>query len=636
MSVFYASAMITIMALVLFGAVIPLGGVNPILIIPALFFTTLLVLASAGKKLLHDNKEATSHRAQPMDWAVVCFLAYSVGRYFTSPFEYEARNELLQVILCGLVYLTAANEFFRARDRTVFIAAIIILAVFQSAYGMWQAFTYSDSILFWERPESYNGRGSGTFVCPNHLAGFLELALGLIVARAVIVRRESRSVEKSVIIKVLVIYAAIMAVAGVLVSFSRAGMAATVVGLSALVFLGEWRWRAGLARAAVALVVLGFMGFMLWNVHPIRDYLLKTFPVDEKTRTVSLRDPSVGGRVMMWTGTLKMIQDTPWFGTGIGSWQWIYQQYKKPDVTASEPDYTHNDYLNLAADYGLAGAALMLAVFVCFFRHALAVAKNAETSEQRAFAIGAMISVISILVHSWFDFNLHIPANSILLAAIMGFTGAMTDPKRVRQLHPPSRVPALAMAVVMLMACGLAVRMHVPTVLGFHYTDMGNAAAVDLEYESAFANYQRASNSDPKYARPHIKTGDIYLSQANWRKGMPRSEERRSLAQKAIEAYEAALRLNPYQAYVRVSLARAYELAGEDDLALRNYKQAIETAPINAYAHYMLGCFYRDRGRDEEASGFFSKADEYFCYGEPIFQINAWEARERQGSAQPK
>jgi len=277
-------------------------------------------------------------------------------------------------------------------------------------------------------------------------------------------------------------------------------------------------------------------------------------------------------------------------------------------------------------------------VFICFFRHAWRISRTAESSDQRAFAIGAMVSVISILAHTGFDFNLHIPANSLLLAAIMGFTAAMGgQQRRVPNTHQTAKPYArYALGFAVLCVCGIGVRHFLPTVLAFHHTDLGNGAKVELDYETAFAQYERASALDPKYPKPHIKTGDIYLSMANWRKGPAKAGERRSLAHKAIQAYERALSLNPLQAYVRVSKARAHELAGEDELALRNYQQAIETSPINAYAYYMLGCYHRDRGQDEQALPAFENANKYFNYTDPTFQMNAAEALERRGTAQPR
>ena len=632
MSGVFAGAMMTIMALVVFGAVIPLGGVDPILLSPAFALIILLAVLWAGKTVVSRDATPTN---RALHWAVLSFLTYAVIRYFTSPFEYEARLELFQVGLCGLVYFVAANQFHRRRDRTFFVVALMILAVFESSFGMWQAFTQSDAVFYWERP-GYTGRGSGSYICPNHLAGFLEMVLGLVVARAAFLRHESRSVERTVILKVLAIYVAAMAIMGILATLSRSGWAATLIGLVALVFLGDWRLRFSLPRLALVSAIVAFMGFVLWNVEPIHNYLLKTFPVDSKTQTVSLTDPTLGGRRLMWAGTIKMIEDYPLFGVGVGAWQWIYQRYKDFRLY-SEPDYPHNDYLNLAADYGLIGFAIMLAVFACFFRHAWRIAKRTQKSEHRAFAIGAMISIISLLVHSFFDFNFHIPANSLLLAAIMGFTAAMEDPEE-RPVQSKAALPFARYFVggAVLVICGIGIRFFIPTALAFHFAEKGESAKWDINYEEAFADYQRASVLDPNYPKPHIDTGEIYLSSARWRMLPARQAERRELAHKAIQSFERALALNPTLAYVLVSKARAHELAGEDDLALKTYQKAIEVAPFNAYAHHTLGAFYRDRGEDQKALEAFEKANLYLSYSEPAFQTEEWEMRQRRGTAQPK
>jgi hypothetical protein len=278
----FAGAMTTVMALVVFCAVIPLGGVNPILLAPAFGLVLILSVIWAGR--LFVSKEFTWNKS-PMHWPMLVFLAYSTVRYFTSPYEYESRNELFQIGLCGLLFFVASQQFHHRQDRAWFVATLAVIAVFQAAFGMWQAFTHSDAIFHWERTEAYSGRASGTFVCPNHLAGFLELLLGLLLARAAIVRRESQSIERAVVLKVLIIYAALMAVAGILVSQSRAGWAATVAGLVALVFMGEWRFRSFLPRVALVSAVLAVMGVLLWNVAPVRSYIFKPVSVGNTPQT---------------------------------------------------------------------------------------------------------------------------------------------------------------------------------------------------------------------------------------------------------------------------------------------------------------------------------------------------------------
>jgi O-antigen ligase len=570
-----------------------------------------------------------------MHWPVLIFLAYAVVRYFTSPFEYEARNELFQVGLSGLIFLVAAHQFQHRGDRAIFIAVLAVLAVFQSGYGMWQAFTHSDVVFSWERPETYNGRGSGTFICPNHLAGFLEMILGLLVARAAMVRRESQSMERTVILKVLIVYSAAMAILGIVVSLSRSGWLATVVGLSAFAFLGSWSLRVTLQRVALVFGLLAFMGFVLWNVAPVRNYVVKTLSGNDQSQTLSLRDSTLGGRTMMWSGSLKIIREYPVWGGGIGSWQSYYQRYQDRELL-SEPDYAHNDILQLAADYGLVGAIIMTAVFVCFFCHASRVARQAKSSEERAFAVGAMVSVIAILVHSWFDFNLHIPANSFLLAAIMGFTAALGHQPKLEPSSPVRPYLRYLLGVAVLSICAVGLRFFVPTLLAFHYRWQGSSAKLDLEHDKASAWFKRASALDPKYPLPYIQSGDLSLDAANWRRGPAKADERRALAREAVQAYERALALNPFQARVWVSKARAHELAGEDDLALQNYQQATQAAPGNGYTHYMLGCFYRTHGDEEKAAEAFTKAGHTYGYNPDPAWLDIWRAKAEGDTPQSK
>src|SRR6185503_6312483 len=104
----------------------------------------------------------------------------------------------------------AASYFHRPRDRAFFLIVLMILAVFEAGYGIWQALTNSGWVFFWERPPLYQGRASGTFIYPNQFAAFLELALGLVLARAAYVSRESASTERSVLLKVGTVYVVLM------------------------------------------------------------------------------------------------------------------------------------------------------------------------------------------------------------------------------------------------------------------------------------------------------------------------------------------------------------------------------------------------------------------------------------------
>lgn len=164
-------AMVATMALFVFTAIGLLGGVNPLLAAPAIALLLLLCVSWIGGNV-QSRKQSWSWTS--LDAAVGIFLAYAGIRYLSSQLEYEARNELISITCCALAYFISAKEFCSKEHRKLFLILLLTFALLQAGFGIWQSFTKSNAIFHWERPELYNGRGSGTFVCPNHLAGFSQ------------------------------------------------------------------------------------------------------------------------------------------------------------------------------------------------------------------------------------------------------------------------------------------------------------------------------------------------------------------------------------------------------------------------------------------------------------------------------
>jgi len=589
--------MIILMALAVFFGVMALGGVTPELALPSFALVSLMGLLWAGRLV---SGSATHWKRSPINWPAAVFLVYAIGRYILSPIEYDARIELFQIGACVLIYFIAVNHFHHRFDRQVFLWTLMALAVFQSSYGLWQVGTNSDAVFGWERPDVYRGRASGTYICPNHMAGFLEMALAMILAHVVVTRRSAKSLERSVLAKVGLAYVALMALLGIAFSFSRAGWITTFLGLLLLFGWGMSARRASWMKYSIATLIVVVLLGLAWSMEPIRNRLLGSFSPAAVESQGALKDPSLGGRTYMWAGTLKILKEYPVFGSGGGSWQWLYQKYRH-HFLVTHSDYAHNDILQLASDYGLVGFGIMLAVFIGFFRHAYWLSRPAHPSEIRAFAIGAIVAVTVLLIHSWFDFNMHIPANAILLAAILGFTAAI--PEREERYGRINLTPAarFSLAAGLLLFIGIGGWFYARTAVASLFVDLGQTAKSQLGYDAALNYFSRAQALDPKSPRPWLRTGDTYRSQSNWRLGPEKLAERTGLARQAIDAYLRSLQLNPYQSEAHLGLGRAYALAREPDNALKHLLLATELDPSNSYAHYTLGSFYRDRGELQKA-----------------------------------
>jgi O-antigen ligase len=620
----YDSAMILIMALLVFGIVLALGGVTPELLAPS-FFLGLLLLVIWGGRILFRSEQPL--KRSPMHLPGLLFLGYALARFLTAPIEYEGRVEMFQLALCAAVYFICANEFRSPTHRRALVFLLAALAVFESMYGIWQAVTKTDAIFHWVRSESYRGRASGTYVCPNHLAGCLEIILGLIVARLALVKMEVASFEQSMIIKVGLIYAMLVSAAGIIFSQSRGGWVAATGGLVLLTIWGRKFSVNALLRLTALVVVLAGIAALVLTSETGQRRLAETFKRDAPSGELRLRDLTLGGRIVLWTGTWQMIKEAPVFGTGPGTWQWLYQPHKEARLKA-RAEYAHNDYLNLLSDYGIIGTLLVAWFFVGFYRQAWILSRADQLLEQRAFAVGAVAAVTAILIHSAFDFNLHIPGNAVLLAAIMGTMTAMDD-KAVRypaRIIRRGRFALAAAALAVSIACGV---LFVPTVISAHYADLGWGYKGRLEYEAALHYYRKAIAADLKSPQPQIRLGEIYLVQTSLRVGPEKEAQRRELALLAVEAFDHALRLNPFLVAAWLGRARGFEMANDEAQALDSYQKALQVDPVNPSAYFRIGWIYRNRGDQAKAEAAFEESQRLRDIEDMGAQLNLHDLRNR-------
>jgi len=118
------------------------------------------------------------------------------------------------------------------------------------------------------------------------------------------------------------------------------------------------------------------------------------------------------------------VKDFPLWGTGLGSFKYVLLNYRhKVDILMVDGvprqanwNYAHNDYLQLLVECGLLGLLLAGWAIMLWVRQFLAGLKKTLAPEDRILRCGLGCSVIAMLIHSFVDFNLHIPANAFLFA----------------------------------------------------------------------------------------------------------------------------------------------------------------------------------------------------------------------------
>ena len=84
--------------------------------------------------------------------------------------------------------------------------------------------------------------------------------------------------------------------------------------------------------------------------------------------------------------------------------------------------HAHNDYLEYLVELGLVGTILLLGTIVYLAVQSFLAWKERRNPEAKGLALGGIVSLAGMGLHTLTDFNLHIPANIVLFTVVLSLT----------------------------------------------------------------------------------------------------------------------------------------------------------------------------------------------------------------------
>ena len=320
-------------------------------------------------------------------------------------------------------------------------------------------------------------------------------------------------------------------------------------------------------------------------------------------------DASADSRLALWGTAARMWADHPWFGVGPAHFDYRFREYR-PESVQGRPDRVHNDYLNLLADWGVAGGVIVFAgmgIFIFGLKKTWPHVRREENdfgsgqSNRFAFFIGATGGLAALAVHSLMDFNLHVPANALVGVTLLALLTSNARYATEQYWFKPNRALKLALSAAL---GGAAVYFVVQAGrLGGEAHWQTRAEQLPVFSPEQTAALERAFACEPENFETAYEIGECLRIQS-----LNNAVNATALAQNALAWHQRATRLNPHFGYGFLRAGICLDWLGRSAEAEPFYRRAEALDPNGHFTVANIGWHYVQIGDYAAAREWFVRS----------------------------
>jgi tetratricopeptide (TPR) repeat protein len=350
-------------------------------------------------------------------------------------------------------------------------------------------------------------------------------------------------------------------------ALSRSRAAAVAVVAEGVVLLAWWGRRRRVAWAGAAVAALLLVAVALQHTWS-----------DAASASVS----SVQGRIAIWRNTLVMIREHALMGVGLANHPLAYPAYHRR--AAVDPlfsprqhlDFAHDDYLQLSAELGLIGVALLIVLAVAAVRLVRTARGRGKGAEDAALAAAATAAGAGLLTDALLSFPAYRALPPWLLAldaAVLAVIARGPAARRSFVIASPATRRAVTGAAAMASVALLVIESRWLRADG--HLHLAQRAEARGDWPSAGHHAGMAVGLDASRAQAWFAQGTAAL--VGKRPG------------DAVRALEGAVTRAPYDPSALANLGLARAAAGDARGAADALGRALRISPREGDVAYQLG-----------------------------------------------
>jgi putative inorganic carbon (HCO3(-)) transporter len=307
----------------------------------------LLTAVSFVIRLFRDR--AMRFRISILDYFVVLFgfvLLYSSITSYTPANSVFALSIHIAYIL---FYFILVNTIKTRQQLYTLIALLVLSTTITSLYGLYQLKTvgatseaWVDTTLF----EDIKARVGSTFENPNVLGEYLVLIIPVAIAML--------WGQRGWFSRLVTLGLAAIMILCLIYTYSRGAYIGLMLAFAMFAVLRDRRF-----------VILGVIGLLMLP------FVLPPSVINRFASIGNLSDTSSSYRISVWLGSLKLVSDYWPSGIGLGlePFKLIYPKYS---LNAAYAHHSHNIYIQLLIEMGIAGFLTFIAMIVVYYKTMLA------------------------------------------------------------------------------------------------------------------------------------------------------------------------------------------------------------------------------------------------------------------------